>query len=155
MSAKRTPKTRRSWLFLPGAEQRRLEGASGLGLIRFLGRLIQEAISKVFLILDKLPVHRARAVRSWLAERKEPIEVFHSPPYSPELNPDGGLNADLTQAVTRKPPAASTNSSAPSSAPCAGSQSCPDETRSSFGHQPFRYAASFKISQARSIKSSS
>ena len=42
-----------------------------------------------------------------MAERTEQIEVFHLPPYSPELNPDEGLNADLKQAVTRKPPARS------------------------------------------------
>jgi transposase len=33
--------------------------------------------------------------------------VFYLPPYSPELNPDEGLNADLKQAVTRKAPARS------------------------------------------------
>ena len=76
-------------------------------LIRFLGRLIQDASGKVFLIWDNLPVHRARAVRDWLAERTEQIEVFYLPSYSPELNPDEGLNADLKQAVTRKPPARS------------------------------------------------
>ena len=101
------------WMVLDGA----LKAPS---LIRFLGRLIQDANGKVFLIWDNLPVHRAQAVRGWLAERKEQIEVFHLPPYSPELNPDEGLNADLKHAVTRKPPpAASTNSSAPSSATCA------------------------------------
>ncbi len=76
-------------------------------LIRFLERLIREVPRKVFLILDNLPVHRSRAVQAWLAERRRQIEVFHLPAYSPELNPDEGLHADLKQALTRKPPARS------------------------------------------------
>jgi hypothetical protein len=36
-------------------------------LICFLQRLIQDARRKVFLILDRLPVHRATVVPNWLA----------------------------------------------------------------------------------------
>jgi transposase len=83
-----------------------LEGAlTAPVLIRFLERLIREVERKVFLILDNLPAHRSRAVRAWLAERRRQIEVFYLPAYSPELNPDEGLHADLKQAVTGKPPA--------------------------------------------------
>jgi transposase len=73
-------------------------------LIGFLQRLIKDAGRKVFLILDRLPVHRAAVVREWLARRKAQIEVSYLPSYSPELNPDEGLNADLKQNVTRKAP---------------------------------------------------
>ena len=58
-------------------------------VIRFLQRLIRDARRKVFLILDRLKAHRARLTREWLAGRRSEIEVFHLPPYSPELNPDG------------------------------------------------------------------
>ena len=58
----------------------------------------------MFLILDRLPVHRAAMVREWLARHKAQIEVSHLPSHSPELNPDEGLNADLKQHVTRKRP---------------------------------------------------
>jgi len=68
-------------------------------LIRFLRRLIREARRKVFLVLDRLRVHRARPTRDWLAEHGSEIEVHYLPPYSPELNPDEGVNADLKQAV--------------------------------------------------------
>ncbi|MDO9714171.1 IS630 family transposase, partial [Paracraurococcus lichenis] len=51
-------------------------------LIRFLERLVREAGHKVFLILDRLQVHRARLVRDWLAGREPQIEVFHLPAYS-------------------------------------------------------------------------
>jgi len=96
----------------------------------------------VFLIWDNLPVHRARAVRDWLAERTEQIEVFHLPSYSPELNPDEGLNADLKQAVTRKPPARSK----PELKRAVISHmrrlaKLPDRIRGYFGHPSFRYAA--------------
>jgi len=73
-------------------------------LIGFLQRLIKDAGRKVFLILDRLPVHRSAFVRDWLARHKAQIEVFYLPSYSPELNPDEGLNADLKQTVTRKGP---------------------------------------------------
>jgi transposase len=73
-------------------------------LIGFLQRLIRDAKRKVFLILERLPVHRAAMVREWLARHKAQIEVFYLPSYSPELNPDEGLNADLKQHVTRKAP---------------------------------------------------
>src|ERR687898_3377108 len=82
-------------------------GARARSLLRFLDRLVRDADRKVFLILDRLPVHRSAKVRDWLAGRVAEIEVFHLPPYSPELNPDEGVNADLKQAVTRKAPARS------------------------------------------------
>ena len=73
-------------------------------LICFLQRLIRDAGRKVFLILDRLRVHRSALVRDWLARHKTQIEVFYLPSYSPELNPDEGLNADLKQHITRKAP---------------------------------------------------
>jgi transposase len=86
------------WMVLNGA-------INAATLIRFLERLIQEVHRKVFLILDNLRVHRAKLVRVWLAKHHTSIRVFRLPSYSPELNPDEGLNADLKQAVTRKAPA--------------------------------------------------
>jgi transposase len=123
------------WMVLDGA----LKAPS---LIRFLGRLIQEADGKVFLIWDNLLVHRARAVRGWLAERTEQIEVFHLLPYSPELNPDEGLNADLKHAVTRKPPARSKRELKRTViSHMRRLTKLPERIQSYFGHRPFRYAA--------------
>src|SRR5918998_288208 len=99
------------WMVLDGA-------IKAPDLLRFLARLVREADGKVFLILDRLPVHRSAKVRAWLVGREAEIEVFYLPGYSPELNPDEGINGDLKQAVTRQEPA-----------------------RSFFGHRPFRYAA--------------
>jgi transposase len=73
-------------------------------LIRFLARLVRDAGQKVFLILDRLRVHRAATVRAWVAARRQQIEVFYLPPYAPELNPDEYLNADLKADTGSRPP---------------------------------------------------
>jgi len=74
-------------------------------LIDFLRRLIKGAGRKLFLILDNLRVHHAKPVKAWLAEHADAIEVFYLPSYSPELNPDERLNADLKHAIGTKVPA--------------------------------------------------
>ena len=59
-------------------------------LLRFLARLVRDADRKVFLILDRLPVHRSAKVRAWLAGREAEIEVFHLPGYSPDAESGRG-----------------------------------------------------------------
>jgi hypothetical protein len=76
-------------------------------LIVFLQRLIREADGKAFLILDHPCVHHARTLQGWLARHRTQIEVVYLPSYTPELNPDEGLNADLRHALPRKPSARS------------------------------------------------
>ena len=77
-------------------------------LIDFMKRLVQDArkdkAGKVFLVLDNLKVHHARLVKAWLEQNKADIEVFYLPSYSPELNPDEMLNANLKAAITAKAP---------------------------------------------------
>jgi transposase len=63
--------------------------------IVFLTRLIAGAKKKLFLIVDNLSVHEAAAVEEWLADKKEKIEVFYLPKYTPERNPDEYLNCDV------------------------------------------------------------
>ncbi len=75
------------------------EAFSSDKLIGFLAALVKDADKKIFLVLDNLRVHHSRPVKAWLAERKEQIEVFCLPSYSPEPNPDERLNADLKQAL--------------------------------------------------------
>ena len=111
-------------------------------LVRFLQRLIQEARRKVLLILDRLPVHRGGQVRDWLAAHRGKIEVFYLPPYSPELNPDEGLNADLKHAVTRKAPARSKSQLKRATISHMRRLSkLPARVQSYFRHDPVRYAA--------------
>jgi transposase len=76
-------------------------------LIEFFAALLKEARKvrkKVFLILDNLGVHHCKPVKAWLAKRTKHIEVFFLPSYSPELNPDERLNADLKHAIGSKVP---------------------------------------------------
>jgi transposase len=111
-------------------------------LIRFCQRLIQDTRRKVFLVLDRLRVHRARLIRDWLAEHRTDIEVFYLPAYSPELNPDEGVNADLKQAVTRKAPARSKQQLKRATISHMRRLSkLPKRLRAIFQHQQFRYAA--------------
>ena len=74
-------------------------------LIEFLKALIKDASRKVFLILDNLRVHHSKPVKAWLEKNREMIEVFYLPSYSPELNPEERLNADLKHAIGAKVPA--------------------------------------------------
>jgi transposase len=120
-----------------------LEGAvKPPSLLRVLARLVRDADQKVFLSLDRLPVHRSAKVRAWLAGREAEIEVFYLPGYSPELNPDEGVNGDRTQAVTRKQPA---RSKAQLQRAVVGHMrklsKSSHRVRSFFGHKTFRYAA--------------
>jgi len=71
------------------------EAFTGPVLIHFLRRLVRQSPQKVFLILDRHPVHRARAVAQWVAKHANRIRIFELPTYSPELNPDEYLNQDV------------------------------------------------------------
>lgn len=73
-------------------------------LIAFLEALIKDAGKKVFLILDNLRVHHSKPVKAWVDEHQDKIELFYLPSYSPELNPEERLNADLKQALYTKVP---------------------------------------------------
>jgi len=107
-----------------------------------LARLIRDARRKVFLILDRLRVHRARLARDWLAERSSEIEVHYLPSYSPELNPNEGVNADFKQAVPRKAPARSKPQLKRAAISHMRSLAKrPQRIRSIFRHPQFRYAA--------------
>jgi len=111
-------------------------------LIRFLRRLVRDARRKVFLILDRLKAHRARLTRDWLAEHRPEIAVFYLPAYSPELNPDEAVNADLKQAVRRKAPARSKQQLKRAAIGHMRSLAKrPKRIRAIFRHQQFRYAA--------------
>lgn len=73
-------------------------------LIEFFEALLADATRKIFLILDNLRAHHSKIVKAWLETRTDRIEIFYLPSYSPELNPDERLNADLKQALATKVP---------------------------------------------------
>ena len=61
----------------------------------FLSRLVRQGERKVFIIVDRHPVHRFVKVKRWLTDNEEHIRLFFLPSYSPELNPDEVLNQDV------------------------------------------------------------
>ena len=69
-----------------------------------LRSITKDAPRKIFLVMDNLKVHHCKPVKEWLEKNKERIEVFYLPSYSPELNPDERLNADLKHAITTSVP---------------------------------------------------
>ena len=72
--------------------------------IDFLQRLCRSTRRKIFLIVDNLRVHHSILVKQWLEERTDKIELFFLPSYSPDLNPDEHVNADMKQGVGSKAP---------------------------------------------------
>lgn len=73
--------------------------------LRFLRRLIKQANRKIFIIVDRHPVHRSNKVSKWLKKNQSQIRLFFLPGYSPDLNPDEMVNQDVkANAVGRKRP---------------------------------------------------
>ena len=72
--------------------------------IDFMKRLIKGADHKGFLVLDSLRVHHGKPVKKWVEESQHEIELFLLPGYSPELNPDERLNADLKHKIATAAP---------------------------------------------------
>jgi len=130
-----TNKGKVRWMVYGGA-------LNGKILIRFLRRLLKDAGRKIFLILDNLRVHHSKVVQAWLAEHREAIEVFFLPSYSPELNPDECLNADLKRAVTsRVPSRAKGHLRKVTLSHMHRLSKSPERVRKYFQHDPVKYAA--------------
>lgn len=73
--------------------------------LSFLKRLVKDVRRKVYLIVDRHPVHRLRKVESWLIKNHQCLKIFFLPSYSPELNPDEMLNQDVkSNAMGRRRP---------------------------------------------------
>jgi transposase len=73
--------------------------------LKFLKRLLRQVRRRMFLIVDGHPVHRAAAVKRWLAQQDGRIGLYFLPGYSPALNPDEMLNQDVkSNALGRRRP---------------------------------------------------
>ena len=108
----------------------------------FLRRLVRQVEGKVFMILDGHPVHRAKKVKVWLDGKKDIIEAFRLPSYSPELNPDELLNQDVkSNAHGRRRPKDKTEMVGNVRSYLRSTQRRPDIVRSYFHEQHVHYAA--------------
>ncbi|MGW7068679.1 IS630 family transposase [Streptomyces sp. NPDC054855] len=68
-------------------------------MCRFLTRIVGHFDRKVHLVVDRHSAHRSKAVRAWLADHDDEIELHFLPSYSPELNPDELVHADLKRSL--------------------------------------------------------
>jgi transposase len=75
-----------------------------LVFLTFLERLIDGRTRKLIWIVDRHPVHRAKAVQDWLSAHSHAIELVFLPSYSPHLNPVEYLNGDVKAGVHSKAP---------------------------------------------------
>jgi transposase len=63
--------------------------------IEFLKRLLVNATTPIYVIVDGHPTHRAKSVARFVAASEGKLALFLLPPYSPELNPDEYVWNDL------------------------------------------------------------
>jgi len=111
-------------------------------LIEFLEALIKDADRKVFLILDNLRVHHSKPVKAWAEARKDKIELFYLPSYSPELNPEERLNANLKHAIgTKVPVRTKAKLKAAATQHMTELEQAPDRVKAFFHDPKVRYAA--------------
>jgi transposase len=74
--------------------------------IEFLRRLLRQHDRRVYLIIDRHPVHRSHKVKNWVEENEARLRLIFLPSYSPEINPDELLNQDVkSNALGRQRPA--------------------------------------------------
>jgi transposase len=70
----------------------------------FVERLVRGKRRKVYLILDNAKTHHSKILSGWVEENKKKVAVFYLPPYSPDLNPDEHVNADVKYGVGSRTP---------------------------------------------------
>jgi transposase len=68
----------------------------------FLQRLMIGADQPVFLIVDGHPIHRAKLVKTYVDRLEGKLKLFYLPPYSPHLNPDETVWAQVKRTVSRQ-----------------------------------------------------
>ncbi|MFG2426812.1 IS630 family transposase [Streptomyces sp. NPDC048590] len=71
-------------------------------MCRFIDRLAGHFETKVHLVVDGHSAHRSKKVRDWLAAHPDDVELHFLPPFSPELNLDELVNADLKYSLPRQ-----------------------------------------------------
>ena len=116
---------------------------TGEVMIGFLRRLLRHAGRKVFLIVDRHPVHRSKKVRRWVDKHHKRIRLFFLPDYSPELNPDEFLNQDVkSNAVGRQRPRDKPEMIGTLRSYLRSTQRLPEIVKSYFQHRSVAYAIS-------------
>jgi|GEM_PF-2796486 hypothetical protein len=63
--------------------------------LEFPRGLLRRSDHRVYLIIDRHPVHRSRGLQSWIKEKEAGLRLVFLPGYNPELTPDELLNQDV------------------------------------------------------------
>lgn len=110
--------------------------------VDFMQRLLKQATTKVYLIVDGHPVHRSRAAKDFVAEHADRIRLIRLPGYCPELNPDELLNQDVkTNALGKSRPSNRAEMIATVRSHLHRRQKQPQVIRNLFKEKHVRYAA--------------
>lgn len=118
------------------------ENFNGEVFIDFMRRLVRDRGRKVYLIVDRHPVHISKKVRRWVERHQAEIRLIYLPPYSPELNPGEFLNQDIkTNAVGRWRPSTKGKMMRNLRSYLHSTQKYQDVVRRFFHAPPVRYAA--------------
>jgi transposase len=118
------------------------ENFNGEVFINFLRRLVRDRGKKVYLIVDRHPVHISRKVQQWVERHRTEIRLIYLPPYSPELNPGEFLNQDVkTNAAGRWRPSTKGQMMKNLRGYLRSTQKCPNVVQRFFHAESVRYAA--------------
>jgi len=72
--------------------------------VTFLRNFMKGQRTKVFLVVDGHPAHKANLVKAYVAEPQGRLELYFLPPYAPDLNPDEFVwNYMKNTGVSKKP----------------------------------------------------
>ncbi len=111
-------------------------------ILAFLRRLVRHQTRRIYLIVDRHPVHRSRKVQQWLAHNRKQLRLFFLPSYSPDLNPDEYLNQDVkSNALGRQRPENREEMIDGLRSYLRSTQRRPDTVRNDFHADSVRYAA--------------
>lgn len=69
--------------------------------IEFLKRWMVNADKPVFLIVDGHPIHKAKIVKNYVEGLGGKLKLFYLPPYSPHVNPDETVWAQVKRKISR------------------------------------------------------
>jgi transposase len=118
-----------------------VDGSVNAGIFcEFIRRLIEGMEQKIFLILDNHKIHRAKKVKDLVVSLDGKVELFYLPPYSPELNPDELVWADVKKKVGRATVFSKDNLKHRIMGALRSLQKLPEKIRSFFSHPTCQYA---------------
>lgn len=72
--------------------------------LKFLRQLMLGATQPIILIVDGHSIHKAGIVKEYVESTQMQLELYHLPPYSPQLNPDEQVWKNVKERVSKQMP---------------------------------------------------